>query len=152
MSFYTFSLVKVIIKPLFLRIWDSITSTSFGETCKWCFLSHLTSFQCSKTCGNGLKTRPVNCHGLNSQCDVKIKPATRAPCNLGPCAEWKVGDWQQVLLFAECQSPFFFYNLVSPEIVKCDAMYFLVYSYMWQRMETPHCGMYYKKITMRLQD
>ena len=46
----------------------------------------------------------------------------------------------------------FFYNLVSPEIVKCDAMYFLVYNYMWQRMETPHCGMYYKKITMRLQN
>lgn len=53
-----------------------------------------------------------------------------------------------------CRVPesFFFYNLVSPEIVKCDAMYFLVYSYMWQRMETPHCGMYYKKITMRLQN
>ena len=51
-------------------------------------------------------TRPVNCHGLNAQCDVKTKPVTRAHCNLGPCAEWKVGDWQQVLLLAECQSPF----------------------------------------------
>lgn len=55
-----------------------------------------------------MKTRPVNCHGLNSQCDLKSKPVTRTHCNLGPCAEWKVGDWQQVLLFAECQSPFFF--------------------------------------------
>ena len=44
------------------------------------------------------------------------------------------------------------YNLVSSEIVKFDAMYFLVYGYMWQRMETPHCGMYYKKIKMRLQN
>ena len=53
-----------------------------------------------------MKTRPVNCHGLNAQCDVKTKPVTRAHCNLGPCAEWEVGDWQQVLLLAECQSSF----------------------------------------------
>lgn len=92
--------------------------------CKWCFLSHLSSFQCSKTCGNGLKTRPVNCHGLNSQCDVKIKPATRAPCNLGPCAEWTVGDWQQVLLFAECQSPFFLqFSVARNSKMWCDVLF-----------------------------
>lgn len=56
------------------------------------------------------------------------------------------------VLFFFCFCCHLIYNLVSPEIVKFDAMYFLVYGYMWQRMETPHCGMYYKKIKMRLQN
>lgn len=54
-------------------------------------------FQCSKSCGDGKKTRSVDCFGgLNAQCDSNNKPSTVADCNYGPCPEWKVGEWQEV--------------------------------------------------------
>lgn len=54
-------------------------------------------FQCSKSCGDGKKTRSVDCFGgLNAQCDSDNKPSTVADCNYGPCPEWKVGEWQEV--------------------------------------------------------
>lgn len=65
-------------------------------------LTLLSDFQCSKTCGNGIKTRSVDCYGHNSQCDVQTRPSSRTVCNLGPCAQWKAGDWQQVMTNVYC--------------------------------------------------
>ena len=59
-----------------------------------CFVS---DFQCSKSCGDGKKTRSVDCvGGSNAQCDSNNRPDTVADCNYGPCPEWKVGEWQEV--------------------------------------------------------
>ena len=61
--------------------------------------SYIPDFQCSKSCGNGKKTRSVDCvGGLNTQCDSNNRPDTVADCNYGPCPEWKVGDWQEVAI------------------------------------------------------
>lgn len=70
-------------------------------------------FQCSKSCGNGIRTRTVVCNGV--KCDAKSKPTSRVVCNLGPCLEWKVGEWQQVrVTFVDATSiiPFFFFCLI----------------------------------------
>ena len=69
-------------------------------------------FQCSKSCGNGIRTRTVVCSGV--KCDAKSKPTSRVVCNLGSCLEWKVGEWQQVrVTFVDATSiiPFFFFAL-----------------------------------------
>ena len=36
--------------------------------------------------------------GRNAQCDSNNRPDTMADCNHGPCPEWKVGEWQEVVI------------------------------------------------------
>lgn len=90
-------------------------------------------FQCSKSCGNGIRTRTVVCNGV--KCDAKSKPTSRVVCNLGPCLEWKVGEWQQVrVTFVDATSiiPFFFFALS------------LIFE-LWLNFVTRRCAFYFFK-------
>ena len=59
-------------------------------------------FQCSKTCGEGIKRRAVECvdmHGNKSiQCDDGKKPLPQMTCNTDPCPIWNFGGWGQVYI------------------------------------------------------
>ena len=59
-------------------------------------LSFLLLNQCSVSCGNGVKSRSVECSGNRGKCDVKTKPTSTDSCNLGSCPVWKVGNWGRV--------------------------------------------------------
>lgn len=60
---------------------------------------------CSKTCGEGLQTRKVECQQRYSQnysipvtaslCDLEAKPETSRSCLVKPCAEWRSGNWSK---------------------------------------------------------
>ena len=52
--------------------------------------------QCSVSCGNGVKSRSVDCSGNRGKCDVQTKPTSTDTCNLGSCPVWKVGNWGRV--------------------------------------------------------
>lgn len=45
------------------------------------------------SCGNGVKSRSVECSGNRGKCDVQTKPTSTDSCNLGSCPVWKVGNW-----------------------------------------------------------
>ena len=60
--------------------------------------------QCSVTCGNGARTRAVECTGGKGKCNARTQPHSTARCYLGSCPEWNVGRWSQVITFA-----FFFF-------------------------------------------
>ena len=48
------------------------------------------------SCGNGKRERTVKCSGGRGRCDSRSEPQGTTSCNLGPCPEWKVGEWSQV--------------------------------------------------------
>ena len=48
------------------------------------------------SCGNGVKSRSVECSGNRGKCDVQTKPTSTDSCNLGSCPVWKVGNWGRV--------------------------------------------------------
>ena len=48
------------------------------------------------SCGNGKRERTVKCSGGRGRCDSRSEPQATTSCNLGPCPEWKVGEWSQV--------------------------------------------------------
>ena len=58
----------------------------------------LLSFQCSVTCGSGVKKRLVECSDKDFSCDAKAKPLTAASCNLGSCPHWETSSWGEVLV------------------------------------------------------
>lgn len=58
--------------------------------------NHVPSFQCSVTCGDGRKQRPVSCSAGTNKCDPKTKPQSSVSCNAGSCPYWKVTKWSQV--------------------------------------------------------
>lgn len=51
------------------------------------------------TCGDGLKTRTVQCSEGSNKCDPKTKPATSAKCNLSSCPQWRIAPWSEVWLY-----------------------------------------------------
>ena len=53
--------------------------------------------QCSVTCGNGARTRAVECTGGKGNCNARTQPHSTARCYLGSCPEWNVGRWSQVI-------------------------------------------------------
>lgn len=61
-----------------------------------CLGFRLYFLQCSVTCGDGLKSRTVQCSNTSSRCDPKTMPTTMESCNTGPCPQWNVGSWSQV--------------------------------------------------------
>ena len=52
--------------------------------------------QCSVTCGNGVRTRTVECTGGKGKCNNRTQPHSTARCYLGSCPEWNVGTWSQI--------------------------------------------------------
>ena len=48
------------------------------------------------SCGNGVKSRSVDCSGNRGKCDVQTKPTSTDTCNLGSCPVWKVANWGRV--------------------------------------------------------
>ena len=62
--------------------------------------------QCSKLCGKGERTRPIQCMDLLSKpmsvvgdnlCSGRKKPKEKNNCNRQPCPfVWQAGDWSQV--------------------------------------------------------
>ena len=56
----------------------------------------LNLFQCSMTCGSGIKIRVVECSDKDFPCDARTKPQITAQCNPEPCPEWKARAWGQV--------------------------------------------------------
>ena len=59
-------------------------------------LYRVPSFQCSVTCGDGRKQRPVSCSAGTNKCDPKTKPQSSISCNAGSCPQWKVTKCSQV--------------------------------------------------------
>ena len=71
-------------------------------------MKHITleSLQCSKLCGRGRRTRPIQCVDLMSKtrsvvgdnlCSGRKKPNERNPCNKHSCPfVWQTGGWSQV--------------------------------------------------------
>lgn len=69
-------------------------------------------FQCSRTCGNGVRWRRVNCHKVDEhggtiwwpvespyRCDTRNRPKPRQICSFGACTDhfiWQVENWSQV--------------------------------------------------------
>ncbi|XP_059866417.1 A disintegrin and metalloproteinase with thrombospondin motifs 1 [Delphinus delphis] len=53
--------------------------------------------ECSKSCGQGVQRRLVECRDLNgqpaSECAKEVKPASTRPCADLPCPLWQLGDW-----------------------------------------------------------
>ncbi|XP_036299531.1 A disintegrin and metalloproteinase with thrombospondin motifs 1 [Pipistrellus kuhlii] len=53
--------------------------------------------ECSKSCGQGVQRRLVECRDLNgqpaSECAKEVKPASARPCADLPCPHWQLGDW-----------------------------------------------------------
>ena len=60
----------------------------------------LLFFQCSVSCGVGIKTRAVSCTGEENQCDPESKPKSVIHCHLAPCPVWQTGQWSKVQRFA----------------------------------------------------
>ena len=60
------------------------------------FFLFLLLNQCSESCGNGVRSRSVECSGNRGKCDVQTKPTSTDSCNLGSCPVWKVGNWGRV--------------------------------------------------------
>ncbi|XP_060551939.1 thrombospondin type-1 domain-containing protein 4-like isoform X2 [Ruditapes philippinarum] len=60
---------------------------------------------CSKTCGQGVQTRKVECQQRYSQnysvptsagqCNLVAKPDTSRGCEVRPCADWRATNWTQ---------------------------------------------------------
>ncbi|XP_007124215.2 A disintegrin and metalloproteinase with thrombospondin motifs 1 [Physeter macrocephalus] len=53
--------------------------------------------ECSKSCGQGVQRRLVECRDINgqpaSECAKEVKPASTRPCADLPCPLWQLGDW-----------------------------------------------------------
>lgn len=86
--------------------------------------------ECSQTCGEGVRTRPVTCMQLmtegdevvqdDSECSQDDKPETQQDCNLQRCpAIWHIFEWSEVRIYV-----LFFYSfsyvqsLVAHETLK----------------------------------
>jgi len=61
-------------------------------------------FQCSQTCGGGVKRRVVVCGDHldendpeHSVCDPRRRPADAVSCNTEPCPKWNFGGWGEVI-------------------------------------------------------
>lgn len=58
-------------------------------------------FQCSVSCGEGIRQRNVSCRLASGQfspgCNEENKPTFREPCNIRPCPTWIIGDWDKVM-------------------------------------------------------
>lgn len=58
-------------------------------------------FQCSVSCGEGIRQRSVSCRLASGQlspgCSGENKPAFREACNIRPCPTWITGDWGKVM-------------------------------------------------------
>ncbi|GBN40464.1 hypothetical protein AVEN_60049-1 [Araneus ventricosus] len=59
--------------------------------------------ECDHTCGNGNRTRTVECSSEREKldpsfCDADKKPVEFQSCTIGPCeeVEWKVSEWSGV--------------------------------------------------------
>ncbi|GBN66338.1 hypothetical protein AVEN_44287-1, partial [Araneus ventricosus] len=59
--------------------------------------------ECNRTCGNGSRTRTVECSSGeetldSSLCDADKKPVEYESCTLGSCEEvkWTVSEWSGV--------------------------------------------------------
>jgi len=56
-------------------------------------------FQCSTTCGNGIRSRTVKCISADgspvTECSSEEKPFEISPCNMGPCEgkDWFTSEW-----------------------------------------------------------
>ncbi|XP_022240200.1 papilin-like [Limulus polyphemus] len=76
--------------------------------------------ECSKTCGNGVQVRSVNCVSkkrsyivLEALCDISFKPFSHRPCHVESCqASWHVGKWEA------CSGPCG--HEVQPRVVYCQ--------------------------------
>ena len=59
-------------------------------------------WQCSVTCGHGMKRRYVSCRYRGgavapvNECDAGKQPKSSTGCNDRPCPEWFVGEWSKV--------------------------------------------------------
>lgn len=48
------------------------------------------------TCGDGIKSRTVQCSGGPNNCDPSTKPETSTKCSLSSCPQWRVSQWSAV--------------------------------------------------------
>ena len=67
-------------------------------------------FQCSRYCGGGVRTRPVQCINIETEekaeeinCDINFKPNPTAECNTQTCLDWVVSEWDRVGIDVEDQ-------------------------------------------------
>ena len=64
--------------------------------------TNIFQFQCSRTCGGGVRNRVVVCHDnvgdLSRLCDMTKMPPTEISCNSEPCPRWNFGAWAEVRL------------------------------------------------------
>ncbi|CAL1266760.1 unnamed protein product [Larinioides sclopetarius] len=79
-------------KPVFMRACNVETACPDWVLGEWS--------ECDRTCGNGNRTRTVECSSDGetldpSLCDAEKKPAEYESCTLGPCegVEWIVSEW-----------------------------------------------------------
>lgn len=58
------------------------------------------SFQCSKSCGGGVRRRQVACYDnkghVNNKCDLSLRPSDTSICNEDRCPGWRMSPWSQV--------------------------------------------------------
>ena len=96
-------------------------------------------FQCSATCGSGVKQRSVECSDKDFSCEARTKPQTTAPCNLEPCPQWTTGSWGEVNKNNQCLT-----SIVCAKVhegsqtdrFEIHFLYFLVLSFLWGRYQT----------------
>lgn len=58
-------------------------------------------FQCSHTCGTGIRHRKINCYQGKTkvpekECDRSSRPSNMEVCNQGPCPIWHTSGWERV--------------------------------------------------------
>lgn len=61
---------------------------------------------CSKTCGEGVQTRKVECQQRYTQnysiptsaslCNLVARPKSSQTCEVKPCADWRTSNWTEV--------------------------------------------------------
>ena len=72
-------------------------SKRFFNICGLIFVVLPILFQCSVTCGSGIKQRKIECvSGVDASCDERTKPLATGKCDLGRCPRWHTGRWTGV--------------------------------------------------------
>ena len=58
-------------------------------------------FQCSHTCGTGIRHRKIDCYQgktkvSEKECDRNSRPSNMEVCNQGACPIWHTSGWERV--------------------------------------------------------
>lgn len=101
--------VEIMKLQYFLLIFFSIPySTSytlnfkekFITFCLFVYNSYNNLFQCSKSCGGGVRRRQVVCYNnkalMTENCDLAVRPSDTSICNEERCPGWRMSPWSEV--------------------------------------------------------